>query len=104
VADRLAEKDEEIALFPALQNLGRGIKSALPNLRHSIRHCIEVSMKPCNAKKGPPAVSVSLFACLACIVHYLNVKEYIACVLHAVCRLYKPALLCIREVLFQYRF
>ncbi|KAA6418330.1 MAG: 2 family [Trebouxia sp. A1-2] len=41
VADRLAEKEGETALFPALQNLGRGIKSALPNLRHSIRHCIE---------------------------------------------------------------
>ncbi|KAL0032477.1 hypothetical protein WJX77_002790 [Trebouxia sp. C0004] len=41
VADRLAEKAGETALFPALQNLGRGIKSALPNLRHSIRHCIE---------------------------------------------------------------
>lgn len=74
MADRLAEKEGETALFPALQNLGRGIKSALPNLRHSIRHCIEVSMIPCNAKKGQSAASVSPFACLACTVHYLNVK------------------------------
>ena len=28
--------------FPALQNLGRGIKDALPGLRRDIRHCIEV--------------------------------------------------------------
>lgn len=33
----------EGARFPALQHLGRGIKLALPRLRHSIRHCIEVT-------------------------------------------------------------
>lgn len=31
--------------FPALQTLGRGIKDALPELRHNIRHCIEVGGK-----------------------------------------------------------
>lgn len=42
VADRLQEKQGEIVRFPALLNLGRGIKQALPELRQSIRHCIEV--------------------------------------------------------------
>lgn len=47
VADRLQEKREGsqdgTAKFAALQHLGRGIKDALPQLRQSIRHCIEVS-------------------------------------------------------------
>ena len=43
-AERLQEKQGGEALFPALQNLGRGIKAALPALRHSIRHCIEVML------------------------------------------------------------
>ena len=93
VADRLAEKEGETALFPALQNLGRGIKSALPTLRHSIRHCIEVSMLPCNYGNGQSAVSASHYACLAYIVRCLNVKEHIACVVHAVCRFYSSGLL-----------
>lgn len=43
VSERLAQKQGETMLFPALQNLGRGIKSALPHLRQTIRHCIEVT-------------------------------------------------------------
>ena len=44
VAERLQEKQGDEARFPALLNLGRGINQALPTLRHSIRHCIEVHL------------------------------------------------------------
>ena len=44
VAAKLQEKMGDAARFPGLQNLGRGIKQALPQLRESIRHCIEVRL------------------------------------------------------------
>jgi hypothetical protein len=84
VADRLAQKEGETALFPALQNLGRGIKSALPTLRHSIRHCIEVSMLPCNYENGGSAVSAYLFACSACNCA-LSECQGTPCLYHACC-------------------
>ncbi len=93
VADRLAEKEGETALYPALQNLGRGIKSALPNLRCSIRHCIEVSVNSCNSKQvNLLHQRLPLHARHA----FMQVKRHIACVMHAVCEHSNPALLCIR--------
>ena len=41
VAERLSAGQDQQPLFPALQFLGRGIKNAVPELRSSIRHCIE---------------------------------------------------------------